>query len=247
MAVKGQGEYGRLVIMEDCFGGEDIVANTAASRPFGSALRVIGQGIAETDSGVVAVDGVSNGVVRLTTTNEAAHTCGLVTSTGVAASLNGTIVGEWRVEMENLDTKSVFVGFTDDVADTALSPVTGSTTTLTLADSDLIGFVLDAALTSDEEWHTAHNGGTTTGVTDSTALTTGVDAVAGEFDVLRVEIDPDGKGRWYINGELEKELAGAVSTTTKLGAVAIVEAAGAAIETLDVDYFAVRAERDWNA
>ncbi len=219
MAVKGQSDFGKLVIAEDCFGGEDIIANTAASRPFGSSLRVIGQGIAEVDSGVVAVDGAAgtNGVVRLTTTNEAAHTCGLVTSQMLTAAGNGTIVGEWRVNSQNLDTKTIFVGFTDDVADTALSPVTGSTTTLTLADSDLIGFVLDAALTSDEEWHTVHNGGSSTGVTDSTALTTGVDAVAGEFDILRVEIDVDGTGRWYINGTLEKTLAGAVSTSVLLG------------------------------
>jgi hypothetical protein len=247
MAIKGQSDFGKLIIAEDFFGGEDIVAATAASRAFGSSLRVIGQGIAEADSGVVAVDAVSNGVVRLTTTDEAAHTCGVVTSTMLAASLNGTIVGEWRIELENLDTKTVFVGFTDDVADTALSPVTGSTTTLTLGDSDLIGFVLDAALTSDEEWHTAHNGGSATGVTVSTSLTTSVDAVAAEMDVLRVEIDPNGTGRWYINGDLVKTLAGAVSTTVKLGGVAIVQAAGAGIETADLDYMRITASRDWNA
>ena len=43
-----QGANGRVEIFEDFLAGEDIVAETAASRSFGSSgLRVIGQGIAE--------------------------------------------------------------------------------------------------------------------------------------------------------------------------------------------------------
>ena len=59
-----QGSNGRIEIFEDFFGGEDIVANTAATRTFGgSGLRVVGQGIAETDSGITVgeTDG-NNGV-----------------------------------------------------------------------------------------------------------------------------------------------------------------------------------------
>ena len=54
--------------------------------------------------------------------------------------------------MNNLDTKTVWFGFSDDAANTALNPVDGDTVTLTLNDSDLCGFVLDHSLTSDEEW-----------------------------------------------------------------------------------------------
>ena len=64
-----QASKGRIEIFEDFIGGEDIVANTAASRTFGTAgLRVIGQGIAETDSGIVLLesDGLY-GVCRLST------------------------------------------------------------------------------------------------------------------------------------------------------------------------------------
>jgi hypothetical protein len=155
------------------------------------------------------------------------------------------LVLEARVQMNNLDTKTIFVGFSDDCAATALSPVTGSTVTLTLADSDLCGFTLDAGLTSDEEWHCVHNGGSATGVTVSTTVGSGVDAVAGEWDVLRVEIEVDGTARWYINGVLEKTLEGAVAPAVKFGGYAMVEATGAAIEELDVDLLAVEYYRDW--
>ena len=52
-----QSGYGRIKIFEDFLAGEDIVAETAASRSFGSSgLRVIGQGIAETDSGITVCE-----------------------------------------------------------------------------------------------------------------------------------------------------------------------------------------------
>ena len=76
-----QSGYGKISIFEDFLAGEDIVAATAATRAFGgSGLRVIGQGIAEADSGITVgeADGL-NGVGILTTTNEDAHSCGLTT------------------------------------------------------------------------------------------------------------------------------------------------------------------------
>ena len=77
------GANGRIEIFEDFLAGEDIVAATAATRSFGgSGLRVLGQGIAETDSGITVLesDGL-NGVGAFTTTNEDAHSCGLAPGT----------------------------------------------------------------------------------------------------------------------------------------------------------------------
>ena len=76
-----QSGYGKISIFEDFLAGEDIIANTAVGRAFGdSGLRVIGQGIAEADSGITVgeSDGL-NGVGILTTTNEDAHSCGVTT------------------------------------------------------------------------------------------------------------------------------------------------------------------------
>ena len=46
---------------------------------------------------------------------------------------------------------------------------------------------------------------------------------------------------------LKKTVAGAASTSVNLGLCVGVEAKGNAIETLDVDYILVKANRDWNA
>jgi len=186
------GAVGKIMLYNDFTVGT-LAADTAGEVALGD-FRVFGQGIAETDSGALIQNGATgqSGVIRLTTTNEAAHSLAVGTSQSFSPALNGTMVMEARVNAPDLDTKTIFVGFSDDAAATAIAPATGATTTVTLSDSDLCGFLLDAALTSDEEWHTVHNGGTSAGVTDSTALTTGVDAVAGEFDILRVEIDTTG-------------------------------------------------------
>lgn len=245
-----QASKGRIEIFEDFIGAEDIVANTAATRNFGTAgLRVIGQGIAETDSGIVLLesDGL-NGVGRLTTTNEDAHSIGLTTATMFDVGKMGTIVLEARVQFENLDTKEFYFGLTDVNTDTTIiegGTMVGNGTTMTLTASDLCGFYLSAELTDDEDWHAVFNGGTTTGETDSTALDLNDDAVAGEFDVLRLEVGNNGTARWFLNGVLKKTQTGAVSTSTDLAVVLIVATYGAAIETADVDYISITANRDW--
>ena len=245
-----QASKGRIEIFEDFIGAEDIVANTAATRNFGTAgLRVIGQGVAETDSGIVLLesDGL-NGVGRLTTTNEDAHSIGLTTATMFDVGKMGTIVLEARVQFENLDTKEFYFGLTDVNADATIiegGTMVGNGTTMTLTASDLCGFYLSAELTDDEDWHAIFNGGTTTGETVSTSLDLDDDAVAGEWDVLRLEVGNNGTARWFVNGVLKKTQAGAVSTSTDLAAILMVAAYGAAIETVDVDYIHITANRDW--
>src|SRR5690606_16350660 len=122
--------------------------------------------------------------------------------------------------------------------------ITGATATLTLTASDLVGFYLSAELDEDEMWHGVYNGGATTGATDSTTVEL-VDTVAGEWDVVRLEVDPNGTARWYVNGDLLQTVVGAVSTTTDLKFFAAVEAKGAAVETMDVNYVLIRANQDW--
>ena len=245
-----QASKGRIEIFEDFIGGEDIILNSAASRNFGSSgLRVIGQGIAENDSGIVVLesDGL-NGVGRLTTTNEDAHSCGLTTAKMFDVAKMGTIVLEARVQFENLDTKEFYFGLTDVNDDTTIiegGTMVGNGTTMTLTASDLCGFYLSAELTDDEDWHAVFNGGTTTGETDSTELDLDDDAVAGEFDVLRLEVGNNGTARWFVNGVLKKTQAGAVSTSTDLAVLLMVATYGAAIETVDVDYISITANRDW--
>jgi len=244
-----QSGIGRISLFEDFF-AEDNIANTATDRALGN-FTVAGQGSEDTDSGIplLQADAIS-GVGVMTTTNEDNHTILVGTPVAFDVGLMGTIVAETRVRFVDLDTKEVFFGFTDIDPSTLsleVDVLTGATTTLTLTASDICGFYLSAELSDDEDWHTVYNGGTTTGETDSTELDASDDAVAGEWQVLRLELFPNGTVSYYVDGVLIRTVTGAVSTSVDLCLNVIVESKTTAVKTLDVDYIKVWANRDWTA
>ena len=242
--------YGRIKIFEDFLAGEDIVANTAASRTFGSSgLRVIGQGIEVADSGVTVgeSDGL-NGVGILTTTNEDAHSCGLTTGKIFDVGKMAPINIECRVQFPDLDTKAFYFGLTDVNDDTSIlegNNLVAASGTLTLSASDLCGFLIDAEATDDEDWIMLYNGGTTSGETTIANIDADNDAVAAEWDVLRLDVSINGTARWYVNGVLKQTVTGAVSTSTDLAVMAMIETRAASIEYAWIDYIAIEANRDW--
>jgi hypothetical protein len=249
MAINAQGEPGRIRLFYD-FYGEDSIAGTAALRPLGP-FSVGGQGSEDIDAGVPTIAGVLSGAGRITTTNEVDHTTMVGTQAAFDVALSGTLVLETRVQMENLDTKEVFIGFSD-IAPGTLSIQTDILHGCYCNDyehrlrTSLVS-CLSAELTDAADWHAVYNGGTASAVTASTSLDLDAGAVAGEWQVLRLEIAPNGDTRWYVDGDLKKTVAGAASTSVNIGLCVGVEAKGAAIETLDVDYILVKANRDWNA
>jgi len=245
-----QSEVGKLFIMEDFFGAEDIIANTAASRPLPSGFRIIGQGIAEADSGITVLetDPNLNGVGVFTTTNETEHSCGICTAKMLDVGLMAPMVMECRVQFPDLGTKQFYFGLTDHNDDTAIlegETVLGSGTALTLTASDLCGFLYSTDLTNNDEWHYVYHGGTATGEIVSTNAETGVTLVAGEYNILRIEVDNNGTARWFIDGVLKKTLAGAVSTSVDLALIALLETKDDSIEYAKVDYCFLSANRDW--
>ena len=247
-----QSECGRITIFEDFIGPEFTIADTASPGVIGM-FRVSGETIADTDVGVTIneSDPCLNGVARLTTSDENNHSVCLTTAKMFTPVKNGTMIAECRVQFADLETKEFFFGFSDENDDDQgceSDLIHGATETITLTGSDLVGFLLSAELTEDEMWHMVFNGGTVTGETDSTAIETGVDAVAAEYNILRIEVDNDGTARWYVDGVLKKTLEGAVSVTSTdlFAAQAIIEVKDtAAAETADVDYIYVSANRDW--
>ena len=245
-----QSGYGKISIFEDFLAGEDIVAATAVGRAFGgSGLRVIGQGSEDTDSGITVgeSDGL-NGVGILTTTNEDAHSIGLTTGKVFDVGKMAPINIECRVQFPDLDTKAFYFGLTDVNDDTTIlegNNLVASGTSLTLSASDLCGFLIDAEATDDEDWIMVYNGGTTSGETTIANIDADNDAVAAEWDVLRLEVSINGTARWYVNGVLKQTVTGAVSTSTDLAVLAMIEARGAAIEYAWIDYIAIEANRDW--
>lgn len=236
-------------VLRLCYEGfaEDAIANTAPLRQLEDFV-VGGQGSEDTDAGVPTIASFPNGAGRITTTNEAEHTTLIGTQAAFTPSKMGPIVLEARVQFENLDTKEAFVGFSDIAPETLsleTDVLTGATTTITLTASDLVGFYLSAELTDDEDWHGVYNGGTTAGQTDSTAIDFDDDAVAGEWQILRLEIDPNGTVRWYIDEKLKQTVKNAVDPDVAMGMCVGVEAKGSSNETMDVDYIELCAYRDW--
>ena len=247
---------GRIVVFEDFVGAEVPVALTTTTNKIGS-FRVIGDGLDETDSGVVNLesDGLS-GVAQLTTTDEDKHGVYIATPIMFDAALMGTLVLEARVRLPSLATKEVFIGFADvNGNDLSLEDdlIHGATATITLTASDLVGFLYSSDLTDSADWHIVYNGGSVSGETTSTDLDVDDDAVAGEWQVFRVEVFSNGTARWYIDGESvggsnsvkQKGVANAVSTSTDLAVVVGVETKTTTIMTLDIDYIKVMANRDW--
>jgi len=240
---------GKIEVFSDFVGEEIPIAGTVAvgqSGPF----RVVGDSIEDTDAGLVSLeaDGL-NGVLQLTSPNADNDSICLTTATMWDVGLMGTIIAETRVRFADLDTKEFFFGFCDLNTDThSLEAVSmhGATTVLTLTASDICGFILSAELTEDEMWHSIYNGGATTGAVLSTTNETKVNAVAGEFDILRIEMDTNGTARFWVNGDLAQTVKGAVSTTTDLAGQVVLEIKGTgAVETADIDYLLFRGNRDW--
>ena len=245
-----QSGYGRIRLFNDFCGPEIPVANAVAyGTSAGGCNYYLGDfavkgDLGETDTGVVAL-GITSGAVRISGNNEDGKGVALSTDLVFSPALNGTIAVEARVQAQALTTRSIFVGLCGTIADDVAEPLTSTTVTHTLTATNLCGFVLDSQLTAAAVWHAVYNGGSTTGATASTTTTTGVTAVAAEWDVLRLEVDDNGTARYYINGVLESTVVGAVSTTALQGALVGCWGTTTTAADLDVDYFAVQANRDW--
>lgn len=244
-----QSGKGRIEIFEDFYGEEDLVANTTEGRAFGmSGLRVIGAGSGDTDSGITSQesDPALNGVGRfIATATTGGLTTALATAKMFTAAAMGTLVMEVRVQFDDVLTKSCWIGFCDTNDNDEEIPASITTTAITLTASNQVGFCFDGNATSVANWYYTFKGGSTTGDTVSANQDSSVTLTDATWDILRIEVDPDGTARWYINDVHKKTLEGALSTTTYVCAFVGIESEGTAVENMDVDYILVRANRDW--
>ena len=244
--------YGEILIFNDFTGEEaylpavDHASATGGLWNIGNGLTLKGYNLADDVATASAVEDGLNGQITLTSSDagdgEAIY---CTTETCFKPSVNAPMAVECRLEMAALTTRQVFVGFSGTVADAQSDICSGATGTLTLTESNICGFLYDVGLTEAVNWYMVYNGGSTTGTTDASDVASGVTPVAGQMDVLRVEVDNNGTARWYINGELLQTVEGAVSTTAVFGGCVGAIATSTASATATVDYFAVEANRDW--
>ena len=244
-----QSGYGKICLFNDFCGPEIPVANAVAYGTTAGGCnyylgdyRVVGD-LVETDTGILGL-AKTGGWVRIGGNNENGKGAAVCTETVFHPGLMGTLACEARVEHRIVTTTSSFVGFCGTIADDVAEPLTSVTVTHTLTAADICGFVFDSQLTS-QLWHCCYNGGATTGATSSLVTVSDVGPTAAASQVLRVEIDPDGTARWYIDGDLKKTVTGAVSTTALQGALVGAWGTTTTATDIDCDYLAVEANRDW--
>ena len=225
------------------------IADTGGSATLNTGVRVIGQGVAETDSGAVAqaaAEGV-RGDMRLTTTNEVAHTIALATPVVFQPDQHAPIVIDCEfTHVSAITLRATFCGFAGTIAD-ALDPrATGATTTITLVDDDLVALFQDVGLTDTDGIFLPHNKGNAAASIATTA--TGVDlsqtiAAAATFQRWRVEIDASGNVVAFIDKVQVGSITAALDADEEVGAVFYVESTSTATKSADVRRFGAWASK----
>lgn len=248
-----QSGYGEIRLFHDFTGpelqdGPEVhhAATAGALWNIGNGFTIKGDALNDAEALATSVEDGLNGQITLTSANVASgDSIYVTTETCFKPSVNAPMAVEVRCEMASLDDRTIFIGFSGTMDDAQSTICSGSTETITLTESNLVGFLYDSGLTTDIDWHTVYNGGTATGETVSTSIDSGITPVVNTMDILRVEVDPNGTARWWINGVLKKTLANAVSTTAVFAACAGATATTTTSATVTVDYIAVEANRDW--
>jgi hypothetical protein len=228
--------------------GVAIAGSTMSVTLAGSGIRVFGDGHADDDSGAVAQTAGEGGtVMRLTTTNEAAHMIALGMAAGVMQPDQHELMVV-DVEFTNITAitdRSMYVGFIGTAADALVQPVTLATTVATLVQDDLAGVVFDTAATDVDRWYGVSNA-LNAAATQDLALNgnTGVNVpAAATYQRVRVEIDSAGAMEVFINKASVYTKAAAVSVSEELSPVFYLCSNAADIKTCDVRRFSAWAYR----
>lgn len=226
------------------------VADTAAEAILAdSGVRVFGQGIAETDSGlVVQTAGEGGNVGRMTTTDEDAHTIAIGMEAGVMQpDQHQLLVIDAEVaHVSAITLRAMFCGFIGTAADALDPAVTGATVTATLVQDDLAGLFFDVGFTDTDRYFAVHNkaDAAASQTINTGSRDTGVDvAAAGTFQRLRVEISASGAMTAFINKAQVFSLAAALDVDEEVSPVLYLESTSAAVKSMDVRRFATWAYR----
>ena len=221
--------FGKVKLFDDFLG--DVIADQ-----YSTGADTGGSG------GSTAVTAAVNGVLRITTDDQTdGDRIALTTQLNWQASDGGMIM-EARLKCVTAITyRTIFVGFTDVLASstTVEMPIEMSGTTLTSTATDAVGFMYDTASTNDT-WY----GVGVKADADATAVDSTIAPVAGTFQTLRVQVNPDGDARFYINGKLIGTVEDAITVSVACTPIIALEAQGAAAaKILDVDYLYVEGGR----
>lgn len=240
--------------------GKAIADTGAAAFVPGSGLRIFGQGIEQTDSGlVVQTAGEGGSVGRLIATDQADHLAAIGMSAGVMQpdAHQLMVIDVELAHVSAITLRALFVGFLGAAVDALDPAITFATTTATFAINDLVGVCFSVDLTDGDRYFTVAEAANVGGTQDlSAAGDTGEDvAAAGTYQRLRVEIGADGAARAFLDkadlGEIYGPTgAGVHASGTVAGnpdeeyaPVVYLESTSAATKSADIRRFATWAYR----
>ncbi len=218
--------FGRVELFDDFLG--DIILDQ-----YSTGADTGGSG------GSTAITAAVNGVLRITTDDQTTgDRIALTHQLNWQASDSGPLVLEARVKsVTAITARAYFIGFTDVLAasTTVEIPIEQSSEILTSNADNAVGFMYDTDSTYDN-WYGVGSKSTV----DATALNTGqAPAAAGTYETLRVVVDVTGSATFFINGVYVGAVADAVTSTTDLTPVVMVESRAGAAKILDLDYLHV--------
>jgi hypothetical protein len=190
------------------------------------------------------------GILAITTDTADNDNCFLCI--GPFKPADGGIVMEARLKMADITTGALYVGFTETLdATTPVMPAEFATATMTYNGSGgMVGAQFDSDGTTDDWRAVFGDGGAVASNADANGTRANNAPVNDKWDVIRVEIDPDGTGRVYVASdagglELVKSCKSAVTATDLQWAVVGIENRSAAASVLEVDYFGAWGHIDW--
>lgn len=228
------------------------LADTAATAVIadGTGIRVHGQGIEETDSGLTVAFGEGGPVASLVATNEDAHLAAIGagdTAVQYQPDTHGPLVIDATVAMLSaLTLRRFFIGFLGTAADALDPPATGATVTITLVQDDLAGLFFDVGLTNADGLFAIHNKSDEAATLATTA--TGVDTstdfpAAGTYVRLRVEISAAGVMTCFANKVQIASIAAALDVDEEVQPSLLIGSTSAATKTMLAKHVAMWGSR----
>jgi hypothetical protein len=222
----------------------------------GTGVRVHGQGVADTDSGLTVAFGEGEAIASLVTTDEDAHLACLSCLSGNATvpyqpDTHGVLNIDATIAMSAAITlRRLFIGFLGTLADALDPPVTGAGVTATLVQDDLAGMGFDVGFTDADRLYAFHNKSDAAASQDVSAAArdTLTDfPAAGTYTRLRVEISGAGVMTLFKDKAMIHQIgtiaAPALDVDEECGPALLVGSTSAATKTMLIKQFAAWATR----
>lgn len=161
----------------------------------------------------------------------------------------GGCVMEARFKVADDLGVGIFCGFSETMAlDTPVVPAEFATATMTYnGTGGMLGAQYDDDGTTDD-WRAVMGDGAANvgGTASANGVRANATVTADDWQLVRVELHPDGSGDVWVNGKLVKNYDAGLTPTDLFYACLIVENRTGAAREVEVDYFYAQSNRDWN-